>query len=531
MEIKVIDTPRGNEFIFHNKFSKYRISSDDRKLSSFLHFKYKLINKLRLNKLYKKNSWYRTMNFHWAEPCPEEFARTKSRTEQQALLSKDDLQLKSIIIYDLLPKEYLKDFQERYYKFRSIFVESSVFNRSEKQVSESFCQMENSRVVDCLFHFDGFFIKPETELGKYFSYIDLVAIGLTESYFILKYTLSVTITVNDFLVYILGKNIYKAPICLSNGKWWKKHSFSGCALYDFGNESKSYVLEDYILQLKSIFWKQVEKRMFSKFFSWEMIPPSIEVYSSKTLYQNSKNILSVLSSHCGFTIEQNDDGSVYLVFASDNGLSSSIHNSKIIADIKEFEGENKGQLYSFLYTEDLICKHLADYFILEAVNTRISNSIYAAQLQINKVVGSKRKLKSYLKIKFDIDKKLYFYKRLCHELVKQSKSKTQNHVVLEEYKNIFVNKLNKDNPELMYPFDFSATYTSLYYVLLEKNTLLKSIYEHFDENTKIVANRFNYNLVKWTFWIAFLSLVATILFANNSYVLNAIWKLIVYLLK
>ena len=105
---------------------------------------------------------------------------------------------------------------------------------------------------------------------------------------------------------------------------------------------------------------------------------------------------------------------------------------------------------------------------------------------------------------------MYFYKRLCHELVKQSKSKTQNHVVLEEYKNIFVNKLNKDNPELMYPFDFSATYTSLYYVLLEKNTLLKSIYEHFDENTKIVANRFNYNLVKWTFWIAFLSLVATI---------------------
>lgn len=531
MKVKINNTKRGNEFIFNNGFSRNRIPADDRKLSCYLHFKYSLINKLHLNKLYKNNRWYRTMDHYWAKPHSEESDKTESITNHQTLLSNDDLQLKSIIIYDLLPKEYLKDFKEKYYNFRSIFIKPFVLNRNAKYVIDSFGKMENSRVIDCWFNSDEFLIKPETELGKYFSFIRLEAIGLTQSYFILRYTLGVTATVNNFLVSILSKNIYKAPICLSNGEWWKAHSFSGCTVYDISNESKSFTLEEYILQLKSIFWKQVEKRMFSKFFSWKMIPPSIEVYSSNTLCQNSKSILSILSSHSGFTVEQNDDGSVYLIIASDNGNNSGIHNSKIIADSKIFESDGRGQFDSFSAVEELVCGRLADYFMLEAVSTRVSNAIYSAQLQINKVVGSKRKLKSYLKIKYNIDRELYFYKRLYNELVEQLKIKTEKNSFLNDYKRNFINKYSKDHPDIQYLYDFSTIYTSLYYIILEKQQLLKYIYKHFEENAKMVENKYNFNLVKWTFWVGFLSLIATILLANNSNILNLIWEFISSLFK
>lgn len=94
MEIKVIDTPRGNEFIFHNKFSKYRISSDDRRLTTFLRLKYRLIKKLRLSKLYNNKNWYQMMDYYWKDLSPDEADFQSSELNDDFKLLKEDLQLK-----------------------------------------------------------------------------------------------------------------------------------------------------------------------------------------------------------------------------------------------------------------------------------------------------------------------------------------------------------------------------------------------------------------------------------------------------
>ena len=530
MNVKFINTQRGTEFVFNNKFSKYRISSDDRRLTTFLRLKYSLIKKLRLSKLYNHNNWYQMMDYYWKDLSLDETDFQSSELNDDFKLSKEDLQLKKIIIYDLLPKEYISDYKEKYLKFQAVYAQKSVFNTPIYQLKNYFAQMENSSVINSWFNLDTFFIKENTDLGEYFSSFSLAAIGLTESYYILMYELSVTEKISDFYAFMLDNKIYKSPICISNGKWWKKKSFAGCYEYACFRRSKAFVLDDYILELKSVFWNQVETKLFSKVFSWKLIPPSVEIYSSRTLDKDKEAILSLLSNN-GNAIEKNSENSIYFLYTSNYDISQSLHNFKIVANSKEFEEDKKGYFPPYLYIKHLVCRNLADYFILEALDTKISTSIYSAQLQINKVVESKRKLKSYLKIKFGIDKKLYFYKRLYKELFSQIKSKTETNDMIKEYEKVFSNVNDEKYFNQVALLGFSVKYTSLYYSLKEKYSLLMGIYNHFEENSKIVQNKYNFNLVKWTFWISFLSLIATILFADDSFILKAIWEWIICFFK
>ena len=72
-----------------------------------------------------------------------------------------------------------------------------------------------------------FGIKDSTALGGRFEYFRMEAIGLTESFFIIRYVLHVNENANKELEKILKANVYKEVVCISNDKWWKKKSFAG----------------------------------------------------------------------------------------------------------------------------------------------------------------------------------------------------------------------------------------------------------------------------------------------------------------
>lgn len=69
---------------------------------------------------------------------------------------------------------------------------------------------------------------------------------------------------------------------------------------------------------------------------------------------------------------------------------------------------------------------------------------------------------------------------------------------------------------------FIDKHNSIFYVIKEKYSLITTIYEHFEENSKLVESRYNYKIVKWTLIVGFLTLLATILLANNSEILESI---------
>ena len=519
-------TDRGTEFIFDNKFSRNRVPKSDRQLSKFLKFKFSLITFFRIQKWFAKKSWYRLMAHHW-EKIKSDLEEVKHpRIKDPVMLSDQDLNLEEIVIYDLLPKEYLSDYHKKYMKFKSTFAKESMFNRREKDVNDSFVKMENSRVVGCWFNLDTFAIKDGTSLSDEFFSISVQAIGLTESYYILKYALCVTEKSQKNLNEILAADVYKEPQCICSGHWWQKKALAGCYTYDMLDDAKVYAIEDYILELKSVFWNEINKKLFSTFFDWQNIPPSIEIYSSKTLKGNSENILKILSPNSKLDTEVNQNQTVYFIPASESRHKIKLNNSKIVASTEEFEGRNKNGMYSFLSVDECICQQLSEYFVLNALIENISKSIYSSQLLINKNVHSKAKFNSLLKAKLNVDKELYYYKRLYKELMPYIKHKTTKNYLITDYKAQFKNLYQLENPDSRFFQTFIEKYNRIFYTIKEKYSLIQSIYEHFEENSKLVESRYNYRIVKWTLIVGFLTLLATVLLANNSEIINSIWNLL-----
>lgn len=515
-------TARGTEFIFDNKFSYNRVPKNDRRLNQFLKLQYSIITFFHIQKWFAKKSWYRLMARHWEKIEKKSEDIKHPRIKDPVMLSNQDLNLEEIVIYDLLPKEYLSDYHKKYMKFKLTFAKESMFNRREKDVNDSFISMENSRVVGCWFNLDAFAIKTGTSLSDEFFSIVVQAIGLTESYYILKYTLCVTEKAQKNLNEILEADVYKEPQCICSGHWWQKKSLAGCYTYNLCDDAKVYAVEDYILELKSIFWNEVNQKLFSTFFDWKNIPPSIEIYSSQTLKDNAENILKILSPKSKLDAEVNSNQTVYFVPASESRHELKLNNSKIVASIEQFEGRDKNGIYSFLDVDECICQQLAEYFVLDALIDNISKSIYSSQLLINKNVYSKTKFNSLLKTKLNVDKKLYFYKRLYKELTPYIKYKTtKNHHIIE-YKAKFKNLYQIENPNSRFLQTFIEKHNSIFYVIKEKNSLIRSIYEHFEENSKLVESRYNYRIVKWTLIVGFLTLLATVLLANNSQIIKSI---------
>ncbi|MBE7040671.1 MAG: hypothetical protein E7400_01745 [Ruminococcaceae bacterium] len=508
------ETKYGKEFIFKNKFVKNRIPPNDRKLDSFLKFKYTLVSHLHLERLFKKKSWYHSLHIHWGKTDNELDEFYKKQAQEAKIFNRDDLCLEHLVIYDLLPKEYLDDYRNKYIKFRAVSQKKHIHNRTLNQINESFDRMQNSRISGSWHNMDFFAIEENSPLSKYFDYFTLQFIGLTESFFIIKYCVDTNEFTKNELSEILTSIVDKEILCISNDKWWKKKSFAGCYCYHVGDDAKTYALENYILELKNEFWQVIKESLISDFFNEKNIPPSVEAYSSKTLDEKADDILSLLATRSFGNVEYNKVQKVYFIPAIHIRKGISLNNSKIIADFKQFENDGHG-LYDFLSIEDVIYKDFADFFVLRALTYPISKLVYQAQRKVNKNVYKKAQYDSLIKLKLELDKAIYFYRRLYAEVSPYCGIKDRIDHKFWNYKNKFANVFDEKHPELPKVNSFETMYRELQYDIKEKHNLLENIYKHFEENAKAVESRYNYKIVKWTLIVTCLSLVVTILFAGN----------------
>lgn len=514
--MKIKERKQQKEFIFNNKYVKNKTSLNDKILKFILVSKYKLNKKLKIFDGEKNKGLYEMLDCFYNDE--KENFKNRDNIKQ---FENIDLKLEKIIIYDLLPKEYLNIYLKKYIKFKNLFSKESPFYRMEKDIREAFTKMSNSRVEGCWFNLDYFWIKENTSLSENFNKLRLEAIGLSQSFYILKYEISINDFANEELKKILYSNVYKEPEFISNGKWYLKNSFAGIKTFDINNEAKNCAIEDYILELKSIFFNEIRRRLISKFFNWKEIIPSIEIYSSSTLKEKEKEIISILYPHGFRNVEISKDKKTYFVYSNSLEDKKIVNSSKIIVDSKELENDGHG-FYKFQKIEEILTKYLADYFLLDGLEYKISKIIYSSQLKINKNIYYKSRFNSLLNIKLKVERDLYFYKRLYKEIAIKMENKKNNKYVFNEYKKIFESYFNHKDPNLNDPFSFEYEYDGVYYKIKEKNDLINTIYSHFDENSRMIESLYNYKIVKWTLIIAALTLLATIFLANNSEILNQI---------
>lgn len=355
------------------------------------------------------------------------------------------------------------------------------------------------------------------------------AIGLTESFFIIRYVLHANENTNKELENILKAKVYKDVVCISNDKWWKKKSFAGCRCFDLGSDAKHYVIEDYILELKALFWESISKYIHSFFFTWENIPPSIEIYASEMLETKQEKILALLSPRNHDNSEYCEKHKTYFIPSVLSYDQKPLNNSKIIADAKQFDSDHG--LYDFLHIEEAICQKIADYFLLEGLIKQASQLIYESQRKVNRNAHRKSHFNSLLDVKLDVEKQLYFYRRLFRELNSQKPSEEQISYKFEEYNQFFANAFGEKRPELASYYSFENLYKGILYNIEDKYALMESVYSHFDENAKIIESRYNYRIVKWTFIVGVASLLATILLAGEPCLFEQICDFIIELFK
>ncbi len=520
--MKIYKTKQGKEFVFNNKFAQKRISSNDRKLNTLFKIKYKLVTFFHLKRFIKKKSWYTMLDYHWGRKNRLPNSSDKKRLSQSIRLSQKDLKLQELVIYDLIPREYLDEYKRKYFKFKNAFAAPTITSTIPKEIHDRFFNMENSQAVGSWHNVDHFLIKSNTSLGSKFYGFQIEFFGLTESFYIVRYVLNINDTANNDLEKILRSTVYKEAVCFSNDKWWKKKGFGGCHCYDIGFDAKFYTIEDYILELKALFWKAINKYLRSFFFNWDNIPPSIEIYSSQTVEKNDEKILEILAQRNNDKLEYCESHKTYFIPSKEQYRQKPLNNSKIVADYKQFESDNG--LYDFLHIEETVCQNFAEYFVLDGLSYQTTNLIYQSQRKVNRNIYRKSRLNSLLNIKSDVEKEMYFYRRLYNELHLHNDSEDFMQYKFNEYKKCFVNVFAPKNPKFALSHSFENMYKGIFYNIKEKYTLIEAIYAHFDENAKIVESRYNYRIVKWTLIVAVVSLLATILLSGEPCLAEQAWK-------
>lgn len=511
--MKSKETPRGTVFSTNNKFSKNLHRKDDRKLNSFLHFKYAVITKLHLQKLVKKKGWFRTLDPHWKEE-PEEYQ--KKSQKDQVILDSEDLKLERIVMYDLIPKEYLKVFQEKYFGFKKAFIKKTIFDKRPLDIKNAFDKMMNSFGEGSWYNVDQFLIKKETSLGANFVCFEMQFIGLTKSFYIVRYVLDVDAQTNADLEKILKAIVHRPAFCVSNGKWWKEKSFAGCNPYMFG-EAKNLTINDFLLELKAKFFKELKTRLLTFFFDWNNIIPSVEMYSSTSLSLKRDSIFRVLDFNSHVNAEKHKKETVYFIPDLDYSSGGRRNNSsKIIADKKIYEEKEAGSSRISRFDME-ICQEFADFFVLSGISEKANRIVYESQLRIAQNVYKQNRFNTLIKSKLKIDKSLYYYRRLYNDL---SELKFNNSQKTRDYLNDYANVITEKEPN--YRGGFCKEYGFLYGNIKIQKELIDNMYFHFEENSKLLESRYNYRIVKWTLIVTALTLFVTILFVNDGALIEII---------
>ena len=181
-----------------------------------------------------------------------------------------------------------------------------------------------------------------------------------------------------------------------------------------------------------------------------------------------------------------------------------IMDSIVIVDDKDKEKNGEHNWFPEVFYN--LAQKFTIYYILTSINNDITLKINKSNTKINNSIKKGKKILSLMKLNREIDKDLFFYKRLMNEIQISEKS-LERHInsFLENYEPL--EKQPKGiKHELIY-YD----YTSTFYELDANRKLLKDVYSFFNENINSIANYSTMKNISWTLFIAILALLVSII--------------------
>ena len=428
-------------------------------------------------------------------------------------IEQDDFVPKSIVIFDLLPKENVKDFSQKYIKFRERNRDKKqTFSvKSIKEIRDVFGKIATRFFSSSFYNIDHFLITEEHELSKYFSVFDFHACDLSPSFLCLSYTLTLNEKTKEIFGKIVHGNVFLEGHFIDRGT---KNKYNNA--YTIGGTgwiAKPTEIEDFVCELKSYFLKTLRVELMSKLDEFNIVLPSTTIYKCKNVssmvVDNSK-----LKELFRLTPQSFYDKSKSVLIDADNCLFNhgdrklNIYNAFIDASWFDSTGSGKRNEYS-VYEQ--LHYYFSKYYIMDALLPVYNDRISKTNADINLMLQSKcQGFRKLIKLKKDSIARLTIFDRLLYEYLK-----IDNSVSIYEGAGFLCTQ----------PFGTINHFSNLFEIL-DKNLSssydgLSQIFNFFEKQLKAIESHANYKTAVFSLWVAISSLIVaiiTFLLTNDAFV-------------
>lgn len=534
MEIK--EKEKFIEFKSDNKYSLLRYTKADIKLnkkrkrqfvifSRYISFVEKLENSKHLSLLSRpfiKSKMKIQKDFKY-ETLVRCFTNSKTLDDKEEKLNDSEIVPQTMIIYDLLPKEYVNTFSNKYIRFREKALDrkNSFGLNSIIQIIDSFGKMGTRFSFSSTYNIDRFKINSNHELFEYFDSFSLHANDISPSFLCLSYVLNLNDKTKEVFKTIASREVYREGHFLSNGKKNKnnyRHYIGGT-----GQISKTQAVEDFICELKYEFLKIQKKDMFSKLDELDIVLPNVMIYKSNditTMLTETRKLIPF-----GFQTLDLFYNKQYQTCIEFQNHTFDSHNQKfnitnVLIDDSKFQKQEYGIRQVDSIIESLIFV-FSNYYLMSALlpeyNRRISQSNVSINLMLQKRHSN---FGTLIKLRKKTSSSFAIFDRLLSEYLKKNK----RNQLINPYADSEFSPLvsSRGIQELSQLFDI------LDGRLLQSSDGISQINDFFDMQLKSIESYTNFRTVKISLWVAFLSLLVAILalVLSNENIMEWIEKLL-----
>ena len=486
-----LNIKRKKQFVLMNKFISFADKLENKKVPIFLKNPFKKYK----NKLIKSNK-YETL-----QRC---FTDNSINIEYENYEKKEVIP-ESIIIYDLLPKEYVGEFSKKYIKFKDNASDTNIFilgKKSIKQIRDSFNKIGTRFSVSSYKNVDFFVFDKKHYLSKIFKNISVFTTDISPSFSSISYKLELS----EEMIYMFDKlstsKVYREGHFIDNGNKDKKnYSFSmgGTNLF-----TKAQTIEDYFCEIKFEFLKFLKKELMSKLDDLNVVLPSVTIYKTEnlsTLIKNRNKLHSIgiktLDLHYNSAYETNIEIPKH---SFDSNEKYNIIN--VLVDSKSYDKNEYSSKVNEVYNS--LVYGFCDYYILGSLLPEYDKRISKTNEKINLML--QRKSKNYgslIKLRKKTLNDFNLFDRLLDELFKKETNTHEfnlhgerDYVPIESVGS--VDTYSKKKEILKWRLDVSSDGIS-------------QINDFFEYQLKTVESYSNFKIVKISLWVAFLSLLVAIL--------------------
>lgn len=492
------------EYKFNNPYVNNRESKCYLKCTRFFTRVYKTINKLKLDKLFEKNKKYKFL-----KECT--FSGYDLENKKYKIDIDSELKLERLFIYDLLPKEYLELYEKNLIKLRKNSA-PSIFKMAEFRFKKQFDKIKKSVFSKGSFLADNIKFSKNQKSFKFFDYMTIRLISISDSFFVVKYELVPNKNTHSIIENILKEDIYISPIIYTNKHWWRMKDIGGSSQCD--NSAKKLTLENFILEMKYVFMKEINSILYSFIFQNQLVPPGIEVFSTNNFNEPQKDLLFLKMRDIDTHFYEKEK--IYFM-----PMQNSIYNpnylmdSIILVDEKDKLSNGEHKWYDEVFYN--LSETYVLYYITNSLNIDISLRINEAQKKINTSIENGKSTPALMRLNRKIDKSLFYYKRLLNEINYDDKE------IISELEN-FEKKYKKLKTEtgIILGYNFNIVSSRNIYELKSYKNLLNKIYQFFVENLNSLYNHTTMKIALITLLLTAVSIILTLVTSNSEVSKNII---------